>query len=212
MNKSGAIKLLNNRSSTTAGVSLSRQTSASTSSSSGAVSELCKSNQTLLTNITNLMNTIKYGLATYVSYLQGDLTTLSSKMSDSIIQSLSTSLYLLKQPKLVSTVYEQYRTFAISLIPIFKNVMIQISSYENIQSRLDSALAKAAILDNMTLLQEYIENLKKDYNVIPDQSISVPKATIKEPYKTYIELFGYPENFVWDAERLMYVTEYLKNK
>jgi hypothetical protein len=210
MSKTGSIKLLNNRSSTTPGVSLSRQTSSA--ATSGASFEASKANETLITNITNLMNTIKLGLSIYIPYLKGDLEALSSNINDSIIQSLTNSLFLLKQPKLVSTVYEQYRLFAISLIPIFKNIILQIASYKNLQNQLDDALAKAKILDNMTLLQEYVNSLKSNFNLIPDQTISVPKALIKEPYKTYIDLFGFPEKMAWDSERLMYVTELLKNK
>ena len=63
----------------------------------------------------------------------------------------------------------------------------------------------------MVLLQQYINGLKKDYNAIPDQNIDVPKAGIKEPYKTYIEYFGFPEGMIWDPDRLSFVVNHLKN-
>lgn len=206
MNKLSNIKLLNNTASTTAGVLLSRQTTGSASSSNA-----CSPTIFILNNLIKLMTTIKYRLSTYVGYLSGDLKELPKNINSSLLQSLSLSFYILRQPTLIGTVFEQYRLFIISLIPAISNISTQVSNYENLKSQLDGALAKAAILDNMVLLQEYINGLKKDYNAIPDQKIDVPKAGIKEPYNTYIEYFGFPEGMLWDPDRLSFVVDHLKN-
>jgi hypothetical protein len=207
MNKLNNVKLLNNTASVSNGVLLSRQTIGS-----GTTSDECGADRFLLINITRLMTTIKFGLTTYIEYLAGDLEQLPKNINNTMLQSLSSSFYVLRQPTLIGSVYEKYRLLAISLIPVFKNVSTQVSSCQNIKSQLDAALAKAAILDNMSLLQDYIEGLKKNYNVIPDQNIYVPKASIKEPYNTYIEYFGFPEGMLWDPDRLSFVVDYLKKK
>jgi len=207
MNKSNNIKLLNSIGSSSHGVLLSRQTIGTASSS-----EECKNSTFVLNNLVKLMTTIKYGLSKYVGYLSGDLNELPKNINNTIIQSLSSSFYILRQPTLIASVYEQYRVFIISLIPSLKNISTQVSSCQALKSQLDIALEKANILDNMVLLQEYINGLKKDYNAIPDQKIDIPKATIKEPYNTYIEYFGFPEGMLWDPDRLSFVIDYLKKK
>ena len=80
------------------------------------------------------------------------------------------------------------------------------------ESQLQSALEKAAILEDITKLKEYIKNLKSSMQGIPDQMVSVPLAIIKEPFNTYIKMFGFPNNMIWEPDKLGFVQDYLNIK
>jgi hypothetical protein len=203
MNKSTNIKLLNGTSSSSPGVLLSRQTISTKSSL------LSETNFIILNNLIKLMDAIQNGLVTYISYLSGDLTKLPKIINSKIIQSLSTTFFQLKDPTLVSTVYEKYRVFATSIIPAFQNISNQVSKCQITQNKLETALEKISILDNITLLQQYINGLKKSIEFIPTQNLTVPKATVKEPYNTYIKLFGLPEGMIWESDKIAFVRESL---
>ena len=89
---------------------------------------------------------------------------------------------------------------------------MQVTTCELIDSQLHAALEKAAILDDIDKLKEYIKNLKSTFSLIPDQIISVPMANIKEPFNTYIKMFGFPAGMLWEPDKLGFVEEYLKIK
>ena len=206
MLKTTNVKLLNGVGSASANVMLSRQLTGPGTTATVSVEQI------IVSNLKKLMAAIQTQLTSYISFLTGDITKLPSNINDSVIRSMSSIFYNLRQPNLNASIYEQYRLFANSLIPVLQNVTAKVLEYQNLEGQLKVALAKASILDNIKLLQEYIQNLKKDFNIIPDQELSVPKAFIKEPYNTYILTFGFPENMLWDPDRLTLVTNILKSK
>jgi hypothetical protein len=206
MLKTSNVKLLNGVSSASANVLLSRQLTGPGTTATISVEQI------IVTNLRKLMAAIQTQLTTYIKFLSGDITKLPSNINESVVRSMSSVFYNLRQPNLNASIYEQYRLFANSLIPVLQNVSTKVLEYQNIENQLKVALAKASILDNIKLLQEYVQNLKKNYNIIPDQELSVPKASIKEPYNTYILTFGFPENMLWDPDRLTLVTNILKTK
>jgi hypothetical protein len=80
------------------------------------------------------------------------------------------------------------------------------------ESQLHSALEKAAILDDINKLKEYIKKLKSRMDIIPEQIVSVPLAQIKEPFNTYIKMFGFPAGMLWEPDKLGFVEQYLNIK
>jgi len=210
MNKTGNnVKLLNGTQSASSFVLLSRQLI--TSGSVFGSGSMTSGNDAIIVNeLKKLMGAIQRYLVQYVGYLAGDLASLPPNINASVMQMLSTTFFNLRKPLLLSTIYEDYRVFASSLIPAFQNISTQVSNCQAAQSQLNAALQKASILDDIQKLQEYIKGLKKNYAVIPDQDVSVPFATIKEPYKTYIKMFGFPEGMLWEPDKIAFVDEYLK--
>ena len=161
----------------------------------------------VLNNLKKLMTSIDLELKAYIGYLSGNVTIPQNSTS---INNIALTIFNLKQKTLNATLYEKYRSFVSSVIVSYQNINSYVSSTQNIKSQLDTALEKASILDNLTLLNEYIKNKSKTYNIIPNQEIKITKASIKEPYNTYILTFGIPLNMVWDLDRLEYITELLK--
>lgn len=212
MNKvGGAVKLLNSTESASSTVLLSRQIRGQGNTNGAGAGAGSGYNPMLIDNLTKLMGAIKQYLEDYIGYLSGNIQSLPNNLTLMDIQNMSTAFYKLKQPALMSTVYEQYRTFAASLIPALNNISAQVRSCNDISDQLKSALERASILDDLKKLKAYIDQLTKTYTFIPEQHISVPLATIKEPYNTYIKMFGFPEGMLWDPEKIEFVYHYLNN-
>jgi hypothetical protein len=209
MNKTNNVRLLNGSQSASSSVLLSRQLIYE-GGAPGSVPG--QQDSLLISSLKRLMDAIHQYLDDYIGYLKGDLANLPPNLSQDIIQTLSSTFYNLRQPTLMSTVYEQYRLFATSLISSFQNISLQVSTCQLIESRLQSALEKASILEDITKLKEYINGLKSTFQVIPDQEVNVPLAKIKEPYNTYIKMFGFPPGMLWEPDKLAFVEQYLNIK
>jgi hypothetical protein len=166
----------------------------------------------LISSLKRLMDAIHQYLDDFIGYLKGDLESLPPNIDTAIIQTLSSTFYNLRQPSLLSTVYEDYRLFTTSLISSFQNISLQVSSCQLMESQLQSALEKAAILDDINKLKEYIKKLKSRMDIIPEQIVSVPLAQIKEPFNTYIKMFGFPAGMLWEPDKLGFVEQYLNIK
>ena len=72
---------------------------------------------------------------------------------------------------------------------------------------LETSKAKAGILDDMEKLREYLEGIQKEMSLMTmDIKLDVI-ANIKPQYKRYINLYGMPENFVFDSEKLAVIVK-----
>jgi len=209
MNKTSNVRLLNGSQSASSSVLLSRQLIYD-----GIAPGSGKNPQDslIISSLKRLMDAIHQYLDDFIGYLKGDLESLPPNIDTSIIQTLSSTFYNLRQPSLLSTVYEDYRLFTTSLISSFQNISLQVSSCQLMESQLQSALEKAAILDDINKLKEYIKKLKSRMDIIPEQIVSVPLAQIKEPFNTYIKMFGFPAGMLWEPDKLGFVEQYLNIK
>jgi hypothetical protein len=208
MNKTSNVRLLNGSQSASSMVLLSRQLLYDGATMGGQTT----GDAFIVASLKKLMDAIHQYLDQYIGFLKGDLASLPPNIDTAIIQTLSSTFFNLKQPSLLSTVYEDYRLFTTSLVSSFQNISLQVTNCQLMESQLQSALEKAAILEDITKLKEYIKNLKSSMQGIPDQMVSVPLAIIKEPFNTYIKMFGFPNNMIWEPDKLGFVQDYLNIK
>lgn len=112
--------------------------------------------------------------------------------------------------------YEHYEKIRNMSKRIIQSVWKSIYQYRELKTALgeiDSLNEKAEILDDPDKLKQYIEDLtKKIQPVIPDQTITLPVARIKEPYYTYIQVFGLPDKAQFDIVLLKYLDVVLKER
>lgn len=155
-----------------------------------------------------LMNKIQSELMNYINILKGDLSLLPTVMNQSEVLNLSNTFYSLKVPILNKTVYEEYRVFVTNFITSFNNINTFVLNCKEKSILLDETLKKASILDDVNKLTEYINNIKKNIGLF-NTEVSVTKALIKEPYNTYIQLYGVPDKLLWEPDRLAYVNNLL---
>lgn len=169
-----------------------------------------KTNTIIVDRLKKLMFAIETYLAKYIEYLSGNISELPKNLNVNIVSRLSSIFFSLKVPSLNSTIYEEYRLFTTSIISSFQNINTFVLNCQEKTALLEAALEKASILDDINKLQEFIKNLKRKFMLIPEQTISLPMATIKEPYNTYIKMYGFPENMLWEPDKLAFVIELLK--
>jgi len=99
-------------------------------------------------------------------------------------------------------IYEQLRrSIRYSLEGLYKS-LDQYNKLTSTESILKTTKEKAAILDDMTKLKEYITGLKKQVSVFPDMNITIIRAEIKAEYAEYIRLYGYPQGGIFDMDKL----------
>jgi len=99
-------------------------------------------------------------------------------------------------------IYEQLRrSTKFSLEGLYKSIE-QYSKLTNTETILKNTKAKAAILDDMVKLKEYINGLKKQVSVFPDMNITIIRAEIKPEYAEYIRMYGFPEGGIFDMDKL----------
>lgn len=99
-------------------------------------------------------------------------------------------------------IYEQLRrSIRYSLEGLYKAVE-QYGVLVNHEFKCDKLEEKAAILDDMKKLKEYVNTLKGATTIFPDLNITAPLAKIKPEYAEYIKLYGYPAGGIFDMDKL----------
>lgn len=99
--------------------------------------------------------------------------------------------------------FEKVRTTLVNITHMLEQGSLQYKEIKGLQIQLDDALERAGILDDMDLLQEFIDNLNKKFNIFGELNAQVTtQATIAPEYVQYIKSYGYPENHIFDSAKL----------
>ena len=111
----------------------------------------------------------------------------------------------IKLSQIIYTDYPIYEQLRITIKYALQGLYSAIQEYEKLlitQTKLSLMSEKASILDDMVKLREYINSLKKNMSIFPNIEVTVVKAQIKPEYLEYIKLYGYPENSIFDMDKL----------
>ena len=99
-------------------------------------------------------------------------------------------------------IYEQLRqSIKKSLQGLYKAIE-QYNVLANTREILKTTQERAAILDDMQKLRDYVNNLKKNVSIFPEMNVTIIRAEIKPEYAEYIRLYGYPQGGIFDMDRL----------
>ena len=98
--------------------------------------------------------------------------------------------------------YEIIRTTINSSLEGLLQAVNQYMLLLNTQTQLEQTQKKASILDDMTLLKEYLDRLRSTRNLFPSTTVTAIAAEIKPEYALYIKLHGYPTNGIFDIDKL----------
>ena len=134
-----------------------------------------------------------------VSYINGDINTVIDFIQSGDIYSTANLLNIVSQrsqqyPNIVQSV-----KYNLNMLNNFSKVVNQYNNCQIIANKFAIAQANSDILTNPILLKQYIESHKKNMIALPKISINVIPPIIKEEYVTYINLYGYPKNSIFDA-------------
>ena len=162
------------------------------------------------------MNSVKTLQDTYAS---GDIASVATILTPSVYNTLSAQINTLaydlqltvngtaRDLENISQPYRDYEnirlTTSVSLSSLHQAVQ-QNAILLDVQDKLETAQEKVDILLDPVKLKAYIEelNAKSAATALPEQTIGIKKATLKQEYVEYIKLYGVPEKGVFDPEKL----------
>ena len=143
----------------------------------------------------------------FKSYASGHFQDVVNSLDEAVYVNISVALNnLIANKKYID--YEFIRsTLVNSLNALWQNVY-QYTELKTLKSELADAEKRIGILDDLVKLEEYINNLKNHTlaTIIPDVDVNVPLLTIKEPYNTYIKVYGYPPGGGFDPDKLAQIS------
>jgi hypothetical protein len=83
-------------------------------------------------------------------------------------------------------------------------MVYQYINYTELQNKFQIVSEKAAILDDVQALEDYIKKLAEsaNINILPEVSFTAPLFTVKPEIQMYIDLYGFPEGGIFDVDKL----------
>ena len=151
------------------------------------------------TKFLNIMNEL---LSLYMAYANGDYQTLKTTLTNQYFFTLSTSLGNLKS---TNPMYKLLQSSLMYSLQGLQRAYVQYILLESTTKMYEIASDRAAILDNMDRLREFINqlNTRSNSSIFGDYTISTSvSAVIMPEYLIYIQLYGYPQDGVFDVLKL----------
>lgn len=117
------------------------------------------------------------------------------RISDAIVQNKSYNREFVN--------YENIRGVIANTLELLHTGIIVHTEKSDLEVQNEALAAKANILDDTTLLQEYINELQNRLQLFPEQTVQMTVAPmIKPEYLEYINRYGLPENAIFEPEKL----------
>lgn len=158
----------------------------------------------------NLANTIAELDALLTNYSLGNFSSVAQTLTISEYNYIATLLNNLQQS---ASLYPDYETIRNVINMALQGLLQSVNQYiilTNTQNNLAICEQKSAILNNITDLQNYLNGLKGSRTVFPNVSGQSIVATIKPEYVTYIQLYGYPPNGIFEIDKLSPIIQSLQ--
>jgi len=135
-------------------------------------------------------------------YSEGNFIELKTELTNEKYASLSISLGRLRS---ANAEYEMIRASTLSFLKGIKRANIQNTQLEDYINSYMIVKDRADILDDMDRLRQFISDLntKANPSVFGDHSVTASVSALISPeYLLYIEEFGFPQDGVFDSEKL----------
>lgn len=148
----------------------------------------------------NVGETLNAYIESFVQEKDFDLT---STFTRTTFDNLATKIVQNSSNSTKDVYYEKTRVIISNTLELLHKSVLLCNEIDILKLQNKELHEKASILDDNELLQEYIENLKKQLYLIPEQNAELTvTAMIKEEYSEYIKRYGFPESGVFDADKL----------
>lgn len=155
-------------------------------------------------------------------YNDGDFEDFMNSMSTQELIALSSSLNndeIFYIDDIVPTVYseynentfENYRVTSNSLINTIKQAMTEYIKIKNLETENQQLLSYKNILENETLLTEYLKNMQQTSYFFSASATFSSNIELKPWYKEYLDTYGAPNDGVFDSTLLANIIEELIN-
>jgi hypothetical protein len=165
--------------------------------------------ETLIANEDNLILNNKFkttlNQVTRISnlYSKGEYEELNATLTTTLYSQLSLNLVKLKNK--FNDDYERIRRNAKFALQGAYRALVQYNSLQQTLSHNEILAERASILDDNTKLAAYIDSLNntRRTSIFGDHIVTTTvNATIDPEYLLYIQTFGFPEDGIFDADKL----------
>jgi hypothetical protein len=149
-----------------------------------------------------LYNTVDKMRELLVLYTGNDFGTLNIKLSNSAYFSYSRFLSI---PYPSDKNAEMIRLTLLQVLMALKKTMVAYNEFIGLQQLYQVCETRCKILDDMTLLKEYLDKLVNSVratSIFGDFGITTKTATVNPDYISYIRKYGYPADGVFDPSKL----------
>ena len=143
----------------------------------------------------------------FKSYASGNFDSVVDSLDEAVFANISVALNKLIANKKYMD-YEFIRSNLVNSLNALWQSVRQYMDLQNVLRELVAAEARITILDDLVKLEEYINSLRNHtlVTIIPEVDVNVQLLTIKEPYNTYIKVYGYPPGGAFDPDRLAQIS------
>jgi len=137
-------------------------------------------------------------------YAVGNFTALKTRLTNEKYTTLSIALGKLRCSS-ANAEYEMIRVFSLATLQGLQRAFVQNTELENIKKSYIIVRDRANILDDMDRLREFLADLnsKSSSSVFGEYSVTSSVSAVISPlYLLYIEAYGFPQDAVFDSEKL----------
>jgi len=140
----------------------------------------------------------------YSNFALGNFDEVRENLTIETFEALSKQLFLFKSSLADTSDYEIVRNIIVKSFEALMQMINQFVSCNELEVRLEAATKKAAILDDVQALEDYIKKLVESANVkvLPEVTFTAPLFSVKPEIQRYIDLYGFPEGGVFDVNKL----------
>jgi len=164
-------------------------------------------------------------LETYLTlFKNGNFTTLEEQFTeieknDIGKKIISDSLYVITEQELedymdTNQLFKQYRSFIFKIIDGLNAAILLDNKNRGLTVQNQTLQEFSNILSNPALLQDYIDRTYGNVNInsaLLSETLTLTTGLeLKPEYKEYVELYGFPESGVYDAEKLQEIIQSLE--
>ena len=134
------------------------------------------------------------------SYASGDFSYVIQNLNINDYNTLAVGLYKLQN--LNYPCYEQIRKTLTYTLEGLRQCVIQTQLLQQLKEQMAIFKEGYDILHDNVLLKEYLERMENKFKILQDAEYSAPLLTIRPEYLEYIKLYGFPENLIFDPDKL----------
>ena len=134
------------------------------------------------------------------NYSAGSFETIKTQLTQMIYNNYSVGLYTARKP--LNATYEKIRKVILTNL---EGLLQSINLYNintDVTHQRDAYKVTADKFNDANELIAQLNMMRGSISLFPEQHITVIPVQIKIEYLTYIQIYGYPENGIWDPDLL----------
>lgn len=140
-------------------------------------------------------------------YAEGDYDNLGDALTSEIYSEIALKLAELKTVTKNSN-YERFYLVAIRTLKGLQRASKFYKQYQDLDGKYKDALDKSQVLNNYERLTKYLNSLQPNRHLL-ETAVDAPLLTIDKPKLMYIQQYGFPEDLVFDPEKLIDIEKQL---